>query len=343
MQKILNFTAALAIVFSANVVFALSQKGFVQIAPNRQLYADHIPAREGQPTLVLLNGLTYSTEDWNKLMPFLVNQGFGILKYDAMGQGRTLLKYGNNPKEVPIPIESQAKDLASLIRALGIQTKVSLVGLSYGGGLDVQFAAMYPKAVDKLILIAPFVAPLPNQDAYIQAQISATRLMFPYNPATNDELYDYFLHQYILTTFPSADPSIMKNPYLLESTYRMTVGIRKMDYRGLVNLLPNKSVHLLVALQDEYIPYSMLDQFWNAIPEEKRMSRINILSPPNMADPLKLTGYFHKMPESIPEYAGAWITQIMKKNPEINKGRVFYGNTFTGAAQCGNVILKLTK
>src|SRR5690348_13703829 len=84
---------ALVILSASAVASASSYKGFVSIAPNRQLFVDCVQGTPGKPVLVILNGLTYTTKSWDAMMPGLMNQGFGILRYDARGQGQTLLKY----------------------------------------------------------------------------------------------------------------------------------------------------------------------------------------------------------------------------------------------------------
>lgn len=326
-----KFKFAFAILFtfflSVSSFAAKNFKGFVQISPNRELFIDYIPAEAGKPTLILLNGLTYNTKSWDPMMEYIKGQGYGILRYDAFGQGQTLLKYA--PIMDIIKIEDQAQDLALLIKKLGIKSKVDLAGLSYGGGLAVQFAAAYPKITGKVILMAPFVAPLPSQDALIKSQVAVTRAMFPLNPYSNDQLYDYFLHQIIYTTSPVAEPVVLKNPFILEATFRMTQGIRKMEAIEYMQFLNKNSVHLVIAMRDQYIPFAVLDNFWKNTPKSVRVSRINILASE------------HKIPENWPRFMGGWINEIMHSNPEISKDREFTGNPLLRVAKCGNILIKL--
>src|SRR5689334_13801993 len=69
------------------------QKGFVQIREDRQLFVDWSYAKPGQPTVVLLNGVTYSTEQWERFAQQLIEKGIGVVRFDPMGMGQTLLMY----------------------------------------------------------------------------------------------------------------------------------------------------------------------------------------------------------------------------------------------------------
>lgn len=303
-------------------------KGFVEIEKGRQLYVDHIPARPGQPTLVIINGLTYDTKSWDPLMPHILNKGYGILRYDPMGMGETLVKSGYPTKN--ILIDDQARDLKLLLENLKLN-KVSILGLSYGGALAIKFATLFPKKVDKLILKAPYVKPLEGQDKLIKAQIEMTRALFPLNPASYDQLYDYFLKIHVYSTYPLAEPIAISNATKLEAIYRMVAGVRKFNTLEVLNQLPKESVHLMVAGMDQYIPAIEHEYMWEGLTKEQRQSRVYVL------------GAEHKIPESAAFFAGHWVNQIMRNNPKISKGRTFIGNSYLGIATCGSIILRVNK
>jgi pimeloyl-ACP methyl ester carboxylesterase len=265
-----------------------------------KVFVRHKKAAAGAPTLVLLNGLTYSTAQWGAFASAIerLEPGFGIVKYDMRGMGKTLLE-GNLPVNYSISLDSQVEQLKGLLPKLGLK-KVDLVGLSYGGGVAIAFANAYPKLVRRIFLMAPFTEALEDQDRIIRAQIAGTRLTFPFNPATDDELYDYFLRQFIYTTYPSSEPVVLENPFKLEAIFRMVQGIRLFKATEATGNLPADSVHLIIANQDQYIPKKVMDRFWSALPKGVRSSRIDI------------SYSEHKLPESIPNYTAAWITTVIK-------------------------------
>lgn len=313
-------------------VFA-SQKGrfegFVKIAENRELYVDWSQAKPGQPTVILINGLTYTTEQWDRFASALVDRGVGVFRYDPMGMGQTLLKYA--PVSADIAIEDQVKDLHLLLSIFNLEEKANLVGLSYGGGLALLYATTYPKDINNLILMAPYTEPVASQDQWIQSQIWYTRQVAPWNTASDDDLYAYFYRQIVYSTYPSAEPIVLENPYKLEAVYRMGLGIRKFRAEKIVSKLPANSTHLLIAGRDRYIPRGVLDFFWDKVPEQAKSSRTVIFN----SD--------HKIPEEVPRFSAALVNEIITNGNLFSRGRDFEADPGTGEVQYKNGRIKLPK
>ena len=78
-----------------------------------------------------------------------------------------------------VPIENQARYISKLLKKLNINKPVTLLGLSYGGGLALQIAADYPDQVKEAILAAPYAFPLPDLDKVIRSLVDTTRVSFP--------------------------------------------------------------------------------------------------------------------------------------------------------------------
>ena len=242
------------------------------------------------------------------------------------GMGKTLLD-GRVPVNYEITYQDQVRQLRALLTTLKIE-KPSLVGLSYGGAIALSYAATYPGSFEKLVLMAPFTEPLADQDRFIRTQIAATRLANPFNPSTDEELYDFFLRQFIYTTYPLAEPVVLANPYILESIFRMVKSVRFFRAEEIMHKLPAGSVHLVVANQDQYLPAEVLNRFWTTLPASVRASRINIAFSE------------HKIPEAIPSYSAAWLHEILT-NSKVSGGKVFEGNSWTYKARSGDYEINL--
>ena len=291
--------------------------GFVKITEKREIYVDYERPVPGRPTVVLLNGLTYRVGCWDTFTTALEGDGLGILRYDAVGQGETLLKYGI-PTDA-ISLKDQVEDLRLLLNALGIMDPVHLVGLSYGGAIDLMFAAQYPERTASVILMAPFVGPLASQDTWIRQQINQVHVLYPYNPATFDELYDYFLKFIIYQTYPAAEPIVLENPFKLEATFRMVQGVRKFHAKDIVDQLPAGKVHLMIARKDQYLENAVHEEFWSQLPASARASRIYI------------EGSEHKIPEAVPQFAADWVRRIVNGDASISGGATFVGDPKTNS------------
>ncbi len=305
------------------------QKGFVSIGTNRELYVDWSYAQPGQATVVLLNGLTYSTKDWDKFSEALIAKGVGVLRYDPVGMGQTLLKYA--PILAPIKIEDQAKDLNRLLKKLQVPTPYNLVGLSYGGGLAFAYADQFKETIGNLIAMSPFTEPLASQDQWIKSQVWYTRQMQPWNPYSDDDLYDYFLKQIVYTTYPSAEPSVLENPFKLEGVFRMAQGIRHFLSSSSYLLLPAKSLHLMIAGKDQYIPRDILEGFWNKSSAASRATKVIV------------NGSEHKIPEAVPAFAASWVKLIVDKDPQLEQSQIYEADPQSGVVKFDGGKFKVQK
>ena len=328
MKALISILTVLLVMMMSGVSFAAgTQKGFVKVRADRELYVDYVAPQAGQPTLIILNGLTYDTTSWDQFVAPLQKRGVGLLRFDMFGMGQTLLKYA--PAGAVVPYDDQVKDLKQLLTVMHIQGPYNFVGLSYGGGIAIGYALAYPNDVKNMILIAPYTQPLDGQNNWINAQIWATRAIFPYNTMSSDDLYDFYLHQIIYATYPQAEPVVLKNPFILEGVFRMVQGIRKFRPVDLANKI-NVPTHMMIAMQDQYIPQPILQDFSSKVPSSAKMSRIFV----NDSE--------HKIPEAVPNFAASWIYQIVQGNPLLFKGNDFQGFPFKGEAHSTHDTIRLT-
>lgn len=285
------------------------KSGFVEVEPGRSLYYEWEIKSPKYETLILLNGLTYSTKHWDDFVKATSKYNFNILRYDPKGMGETLLKEG--PPASAIRVEDQAQDLFVLTSKLEIKKPLNLLGLSYGGGLALVFTQKFPDSVNKLILMSPYTEAMESQDKIIRLQMATTRATNPFMKVTDDELYGFFLRQNVYTAYPITEPSMYEHPWKFEAVYQMAEGIRKFRASTMVEKIPSHTLHLMVAEKDQYIPREVMDRFWDIVPESARASRVIVL------------GSEHKIPEDKPQFAAKWVNQIMLGTPQLFEGRTF--------------------
>ena len=291
-----------------------TQVGLVEVN-GRKLYTEFTKAKNNKPTLVFVNGLTYSTRNWGRVVSPLIEEGYGIVLFDMWGMGTTLL---SSPlPNGPIPYKQQVTDIKALLTKLRLRPPYNFVGLSYGGGILASYATSFPRDIKNLILIAPYTEFLQTQKDFLLKQIKWTRQTFPSNPATDEQLTDYFIRQLVYATYPLAEISSLENPFKLEGITRIVQGIRTYQPIEETRSLPRNGVHLILAENDQYIPQDIFLNYWNAIPRGAKASRVFV----------KYSE--HKLPDVFPRFTTQLIKGIIDGQPSMFNGDTFVANPLT--------------
>lgn len=275
-----------------------------------EVYKPSATTNNSKPIVIFVNGLTYTTKPWQAMISSLVQRGYSVVAYDPWGMGKTLEKGG--PIQDMIPLDKQVEDLKDIIVELGIQSP-AVAGLSYGGAVALQFAISYPDLAGPTLLMAPFVKALSAQDQQIQQKVKMHRLLHPQDKATDDELYDKYLHDLIFQTYPIYEPVVKEHPWRLEAIYQMVRGVRRYVASKAVENQHHLPLYLILAGHDQYVPKQDHQELWAAVPRDSRHSVLTI------------EGCEHKIPEAQPEFAAAWIDLILKGQEEVVKDQSFTG------------------
>lgn len=153
-------------------VLALCSAAVAQTPPHRSGIAEvngtrlYFEMTGSGPHVVLLHGGNLDSRMWDDQVPFLA-KSFTVTRYDIRPYGRSA------PAEKGF---SSVDDLAALMDFLRI-TRASLVGLSLGGRIAIDFALVYPDRVDKLVLMGPGLSGFPFnlKDEAVQAMIARAK------------------------------------------------------------------------------------------------------------------------------------------------------------------------
>lgn len=319
-------------------------EGFFQVEPGVSLYAKVIPGQPGAPVFVLLNGLTQDIDHWSTTVPYLQEKGATIVEIDLALQGRSMEKLLKekftpfNPVLPPlvmhgglwdlpptfpaVPITSQSRFVSKLLQQLGITQPVTLLGLSYGGGLALQMAADYPEQIAQAILAAPYAFPLPDQDGLIRLLVKTIRNLYPqWRMVSFDNLYDLVLRGMVVSTYHLAEPEVLKwsPPFQSIAASELVRGIRHMSYMDLLKKL-KVPLHLIIAGRDSYIPRDKLDEFWAQVPA------------PEQGSTLEIEGSEHKMNESVGPFLASWAWELASNPDYLQHPGQFIGVPEDGVA-----------
>lgn len=242
---------------------------------DRELYTQRVPAIPGKPTLILVNGLSGTTEDWNAFLNPLHTQGYGSLRLDLRGQGRTLEReiqshggFDHAPK-----INEQTDDLWEVLQYYKIAAPYSIIGMSYGGGVTLNFAARFPQKIHKLILGSPYIIRLdhafPPQRA-LGNQFKQIRSLGHLGKSMTDSAERWiqpWYHQWITHYMDKRFAAHVPNPVVRQAAILLTLGIMEFNAFDILTRLPPKSLHLITPENDSLVPASLYQEFWDKLPQ----------------------------------------------------------------------------
>src|SRR3954451_22093134 len=101
-------------------------------------------AGEG-PLLVLVHGITGSSQTWEEVMPALATE-FTVVSPDLLAHGESAKPRGD------YSLGAYASGIRDLCAVLG-HDRGTLVGHSLGGGIAMVFAYQFPERTDRLVVV----------------------------------------------------------------------------------------------------------------------------------------------------------------------------------------------
>jgi pimeloyl-ACP methyl ester carboxylesterase len=98
------------------------------------------------PLVVLLHGITSTSDAWRDVMPRLA-EDYTVVAPDMIGHGRSAKPRGD------YSLGAYAAGVRDLLALLGFE-RATVVGHSFGGGIAMQFSYLFPEYVERMALIA---------------------------------------------------------------------------------------------------------------------------------------------------------------------------------------------
>jgi len=118
----------------------------IELRGLRFAFRDWAAKAPGAPTLVLLHGYTGHARSWDAFAEAMTDR-YRVIALDQRGHGASgwapADKYG---------VEDMADDLQAFVGALGLE-RFSLLGLSMGGMVAMEYAGRRPKALAELVIV----------------------------------------------------------------------------------------------------------------------------------------------------------------------------------------------
>jgi pimeloyl-ACP methyl ester carboxylesterase len=146
------FFVPLLIILCSTV--ALPQKGFAKVNGTSLYYE----MKGKGPALVLISGGgLMDRRAWDEQFD-VFSKRFKVIRYDIRGIGKSAR---------PTAPFSHSDDLFALLKLLKIK-KTHVIGLSFGGGLAIDFALDHPEMVDRIVVAASGTSTDAKSDANLQ-------------------------------------------------------------------------------------------------------------------------------------------------------------------------------
>jgi pimeloyl-ACP methyl ester carboxylesterase len=98
------------------------------------------------PVIVLVHGITSTSETWKRVMPYLAEH-YTVIAPDLLGHGESAKPRGD------YSLGAYASGVRDILVALG-HDHATFVGHSLGGGIAMQLAYQFPERCDRLVLVA---------------------------------------------------------------------------------------------------------------------------------------------------------------------------------------------
>ena len=98
------------------------------------------------PVLLLLHGITNSSQTWQHVAPLLSGR-FTLIAPDLLGHGESATPRGD------YSLGAHATGVRDLLTALG-HDRATVIGHSLGGGIAMQFAYQFPERCERLVLVS---------------------------------------------------------------------------------------------------------------------------------------------------------------------------------------------
>lgn len=298
------------------------KKSFFTTSRQRLVYYE-LDYKENTDVVVFLNGLADSIESWSPVKSYFKGK-YSTLFVDLIGQGKALqeeireeTRSSDGKKlDYKISVEEQAEALKEVWQSLGIKSKFHLLGFSYGGGIAIRAATLFPELIDKLILFLPYIIRLdlafPIQRLWA-GQMGLLKNLNLFKPGMNalGDSYHKMIRDYMNFRFSKHIP----DPHIRQVSMDLTEGIMPFNAFDYFHQLADHSVHLVTVEHDTLVPKSLYYEIWTRLPDQKKASWLNIKDGE------------HLIFEQAPLYCAQWIEKILNFNRSPS-ARTFEGNSY---------------
>jgi pimeloyl-ACP methyl ester carboxylesterase len=187
-------------------------------------------------------------EVWRNNIPYFQNKGYQTLAYDLYGRG-----YTDRPSIVYTPA-LMVDQLAQLLDTLQIKQPFTIISMSMGAMVALEYANKYPEHVKKIVFLDPATTGDYKPNALLKMPVVSNLLMtFYWYPKAVENQRKEFVDQQLFESYSERLKYFMEfkgYKYVNHSTWMHTLNQRNIEL--LKNL--HQDVLLIYGERDPYFP-----------------------------------------------------------------------------------------
>lgn len=213
------------------------------------------------PLLFIHGGGITGLEVWKNNATFFVEQGYRVVLYDLFGRGYSDRLSGEYTPEVLL------RQLEELTSALQLRDSLTVISMSLGSMVALDYATAHPERVQKIIMIDPAITGDYRANKLLKIPVISDFMMTLYwYPRAVENQRKEFIDQAIF------EPYAKRLEYFMEfegykrvnySTWMHTLNQNKLP---LLAQLPANEVMLIYGNRDPYFPIANVDLFLKTYP-----------------------------------------------------------------------------
>lgn len=228
-------------------------------------------------------------EVWKNTLPFFQKHGYQTLAYDLYDRGYSdRVDHDNNPAL----FQTQ---LTQLIDSLYITKTFTLVSMSFGAMIALEFFHDHPEKVSKLILLDPALTGDFKPNPLLKLPIVSDFLMTTYwYPRAVENQRKEFVNQEIFDVYAERLAYFMNFKGYKRSNHSTWMNMLDQNKLPLLKTLPENRVLLIFGARDPYFPASNIPLYKSTYPSIEihtvaQAGHMPHLEQPDIVNPIMLT------------------------------------------------------
>lgn len=205
----------------------------------------------GKPVILIHGGGITGMEVWDKNAAYLTANGYRVLQYDLYGRGYSDRTNGDYTPELLL------NQLTALTSALGLKDSLTIISMSMGSMVAIDFATQHPDKIKSLVMIDPAITGEYRPSKLLKLPVISNFLMTLYwYPRALENQRKEFVDMQVFETYAKRLAYFMNfkgYKYMNYSTWMHTMNINKSEQ--FANLKTN-SLLLLYGEKDPYFSAS---------------------------------------------------------------------------------------